>query len=183
MATLQAAAYAAAIPAAVTARKELNKRDLNDRLMVEKVGTYMVYCAAVYTHLLALYMQPCTGLCGMCFTRLKHTISKAIGSHCPPRLCTSCLRKRGSGGSGGARTAPQASPLIFGDNCVGANHTGLMHITKDVSSEIVYASFENSTEEKPFTVFLNHTQGAVVIAVRGTLSLEVRLGDAFSPTC
>jgi sn1-specific diacylglycerol lipase len=42
----------------------------------------------------------------------------------------------------------------------------------------VYASFRNNTTHKPFVVFLDHDKKWLVVAVRGTLSLEDCLTDA-----
>jgi len=44
--------------------------------------------------------------------------------------------------------------------------------------EVVYASFENSLSAIPFGVFVDHAEEAVVLSIRGTLSLEDCLTDA-----
>ena len=69
--------------------------------------------------------------------------------------------------------------LVDGDNCCNLNHAGLNLFTKLLeNSEIIYVSFRNDTTHKPYGIFLDHDKEWVVIALRGTLSLEDCITDA-----
>lgn len=74
--------------------------------------------------------------------------------------------------------------IIDGDNFCGLHHTGLSQIVTDnlseglVGSELVYASFRNDPLHKVYGVFLDHMKERVVIAIRGTLSMEDCITDA-----
>jgi len=63
---------------------------------------------------------------------------------------------------------------VVGDNCLGLNRAGVFTLLQRYTrnTELVYASFANDTHRKPFVVVLDHEKEAVVLAVRGTLSLE-----------
>ena len=63
--------------------------------------------------------------------------------------------------------------LIEGDNCCRLNNKGLEIFTKYLqNSELLYVSYKNDTTHKPYGIFLDHDKEWLVIAVRGTLSLE-----------
>jgi len=69
--------------------------------------------------------------------------------------------------------------VIEGDNCCGLNQTGLSIITEHLSNtELVFVSFRNDTTHKVYAVFLDHDKAQVVVAIRGTLSLEDCVTDA-----
>lgn len=106
-----------------------------------------VYALAMYTHLMALYVHPCSGLCRLL---------------CHPMRCA------------GRR------PQVVGDNCCGLHYMGMRLFTGTLStsSEVLYASYVNDTNMKPFGIFLDHASQWVVISIRGTLSLEDCITDA-----
>ncbi len=71
--------------------------------------------------------------------------------------------------------------LIFylGDNKCGLNYAGMRVITEALGqTEVLYATYVNdSTHKKPFAVVLDHEKQLVVVAIRGTLSLEDCITD------
>jgi hypothetical protein len=141
----------------VNTRKDLDKQNESDRALIEAAAKYAVHMVAVYTHFFALYLHPCTGLCGLCCLNICKKYSKTgftSGSHVPYG--------------------------VKGDNRCGMNHAGLNFLTKDIESDVVYASYNNDTVAKPFAVFLNHEQSSVVISIRGSMSLEDCITDAIA---
>lgn len=65
-----------------------------------------------------------------------------------------------------------------GDNDCGLHQAGLQAMTKQLrESEMEYLSFKNDTNNKVFGVFLDHKLQQVVIAIRGTLSMEDCITD------
>ena len=116
------------------------------------------YALATYTHLLFLYMRPCTGLCSLVRSRLC-----AIG--CQGCCCCS----------------PSAGPRrVLGDNACRLNEAAVYSHLGPLRSQLVYASFRNDVQNKPFLVFMDREEGAIFVAVRGTLSLEDCLTDALA---
>ena len=110
---------------------------------------------AIYTHLLAVYMQPCTGLCCLCCSRFKNQ-EGSRGSRNDNVFCGLCRNNKQlfkdaqqrlrSSSTGSCNTSPSshalhekhasANVVIKGDNCCGANHAGLSHFTKDIDTEV-----------------------------------------------
>lgn len=168
-------------------RSILDRKNESDRALIESAAKYAKYMIAIYTHLLALYMQPCTGLCCLFISKMRNITAGGSGeegsccSGCTPSSCSPCSRRSGISRSYSRfqSTATQSS-TIKGDNCCRSNHAGLIHFTKDIASEVVYASYENDTVAKPFAVFLNHEQRSVVITIRGSMSLEDCITDAIA---
>ncbi len=111
-----------------------------------------LFALAAYSHLIYLYMKPCSGLCRLsCY--------KGI---------TSCL----------CFNKQQDYPVI-GDSYYRLHTAGIENISKYLkNTSIIFASFKNDTTHKPFIVFLDHEKKWLVIAIRGTLSLEDCLTDA-----
>ena len=173
-------------PFAVSDRRTLDKRNEADRALIEIAAKYAVYMIAIYTHLLALYMQPCTGLCCLCYSKMKNVSAENRSgeetSSCSRLLCCSLCGKRNTGTSSYSRFQSASSHpfIVKGDNSCRANHAGLIHFTKDIQSEVVYASYENDTVAKPFAIFLNHDQRSVVVTIRGSMSLEDCITDAIA---
>ncbi|RLN63434.1 hypothetical protein BBP00_00004170 [Phytophthora kernoviae] len=82
------------------------------------------------------------------------------------RLAFSCLRRK--------------LKWVHGDNWFHLGQTALQLETKVRSDDIVYASFRNSVYLPAFAVMLDHERREVVIAIRGTLSLEDCLTDVIA---
>lgn len=174
-------------PFAVSDRRTLDRSSPADRAMIEVAAKYAVYMIAIYTHLLALYMQPCTGLCCLCYSKMKNiSAERSSGEEtasCSRAFnCCSLCGKRNAGTSSYSRFQSASSHpfTVKGDNSCRANHAGLIHFTKDIQSEVVYASYENDTVAKPFAIFLNHDQRSVVVTIRGSMSLEDCITDAIA---
>ena len=144
----------------VITRRKLVIHHSVDREIVEAAADYAVYMIAIYTHLMVMYTQPCSGAWCMCYSAIK-------------RSCCTCCRPS-------SRSQFSYSSIIKGDNLLGANHAGLTHFTRNVQSEVVYVSYNNTTTAKPFAIFLNHEQKSVVISIRGSLSLEDCITDALA---
>lgn len=71
-------------------------------------------------------------------------------------------------------------PYIHGDNWFHLGQMALQLETKVNADDIVYASFTNTVYRPAFCVVLDHARKEVVIAIRGTLSLEDCLTDAIA---
>lgn len=122
----------------------------------------MIFCLAIYSHLMAVYMHPCTGPCRLCAT-------------CCPPVFTPRLN---CGMSAESEQRLIHEVLVEGDNCCKLHKAGLSMFTKLLDRcELVFVSFKNDTTHKPYGVFVDHKKSWVVVAVRGTLSLEDCITD------
>jgi hypothetical protein len=154
---------------AVAYRRDLDKNSQSDRDTLELVAKYSVHMLAMYTHLMVLFVQPCTGLYCLCRSRVKISCGRCRrNQYC--KCCDYCCCCRDD--------PPKHTPQVKGDNMFGTNHAGLSHFTRNVQSEVLYVSYENDTVRKPFGVFLNEEDCTVVIAIRGSLSIEDCITDA-----
>uniref|UniRef100_A0A6Q2Z7A6 Diacylglycerol lipase-beta n=1 Tax=Esox lucius TaxID=8010 RepID=A0A6Q2Z7A6_ESOLU len=64
---------------------------------------------------------------------------------------------------------------IVGGDSMGCHFSSMLHSTGLQYRDFIYVSFHNQIYEIPFFVALDHKREAVLVAVRGTLSLRVRL--------
>jgi hypothetical protein len=156
---------------------------------LETISRCSVFALAIYTHLIVIYMRPCTGACHMCCLTAGNSVVGLAGKKVrggkagQGGTCCCCLpsivqetHHHHHHHSGPARIK---STVVEGDNFLGLNHTGLSVITENLSNtELVYVSFKNDTTHKVYAVFLDHEKEQVVIAIRGTLSLEDCITDA-----
>lgn len=156
---------------AVAYKRDLDKKSKSDRDILEEVAKYSVHMLAMYTHLMVLFVQPCTGLYCLCRSRVKISCGRCRRNHCRKHCNNSCC---------GSDDLSKHTPQVKGDNMCGINHAGLSHFTRNLQSEVLYVSYKNDTARKPFAVFLNEEDRTVVIAVRGSLSLEDCITDAIA---
>ena len=126
----------------------------DERRLLESALHYHKYALGIYSWLLYMYMNPWCGCCGLC----------KLLSCC---TCCSCLRKQ--------RTE------TFGDNS-SCHLVGLRKLTHLLDDDLVYVTFENDLYQSPFLVCLDHSKQAVVIAVRGTLSMHDVMTDLSAHT-
>ena len=174
-------------PHSIVERKSLDRNILADRELIESAAKYSVYMIAIYTHLLALYMQPCTGPCGICYSQVMiASQDRFVGensrntacSHCLGCCCFSLFRAPAEHPHSDFQSS--SSFPIKGDNFCGTNHAGLVHLSKNVECQVLYACYDNDTVAKPFAIFLNHQQRSVVVSIRGSMSLEDCITDAIA---
>ncbi|KAK6481755.1 sn1-specific diacylglycerol lipase beta-like [Huso huso] len=66
---------------------------------------------------------------------------------------------------------------IVGGDHLGCNFTSMLYTTGLQYRDFIYISFHNKIYEIPFFVALDHKKEAVLVAVRGTLSLQDALTD------
>lgn len=67
---------------------------------------------------------------------------------------------------------------MTGDNYLGLNYAGMSYMTEQMKgTEVAFVSFRNDITNKPYGVFIDHEKAAVVVAVRGTLSIEDCITD------
>lgn len=159
----------------VRGRRVLSRNITSDRALMQKASVFALYALSAYSHLILLYMKPATGLCRLC----SHT-------RCAAGCCSCCCSAHAHGAGAGAKRKSSSDSeddgelhhllgreQITGDNTCGAHRAALAEILRSRRHcELLYASFVNDTLAKPFAVLLDHDEQAVVVTIRGTLSLE-----------
>ncbi|XP_041976956.1 diacylglycerol lipase-beta isoform X1 [Aricia agestis] len=62
--------------------------------------------------------------------------------------------------------------IVTDDNCCLCNFAGVKYMANLSSDEVIFASFNNRVFELPFCVIADHEREAIVVAVRGSISLR-----------
>jgi len=145
--------------------------------LLSDLARYSTFSVAVYTHMLAIYMNPCysfygilTSTCGRCWQHVWRHVTSVIGMK--------WLKPSDDLNTTSNNNRDYLPENVAGDNPMGLNYAGLSVVTKQLKdSELVYGSFQNDVDIKPYAVFLDHEKAAVVIAIRGTLSIEDCITD------
>ena len=133
-------------------RRKLSSEAEDDRAMLEDISDLMPYCLSMYTALFVALMNPCTFAC---------------------RLCASGVRHKGS-----------HTGKIDGDH-YGIHKAAAMHHlrhVRDQKSDLVYGNFSNTVLLSPYCIFIDHEKRRVVVAIRGTLSVEDAVTDVMART-
>lgn len=132
-----------------------------DAALLREIAHYGVYAMSIYTHLMLLFVNPCSGVCKLCQSL-----------YCRGGCCS---------GRGQVRRSMQISrDSIHGDSCCGINEAAVAQFTKNYDAELVYAAFENSVHVKPYAIFLDHAKQQTIITIRGTITLEDWISDGIS---
>ena len=136
-------------------RKGYKPFDFNNRQESElfrRALHYVAFAMAPYSWPLYAYMNPLTGCC-----RLLCTMQ-----------CCPCYRRQ--------------HPNVVNDNSCFCYLAGTRRLTGLNEMDILYASFENDLYRSPFLVCLDHEMQAVVISIRGTLSMQDIITDLMATT-
>ncbi|XP_052240425.1 diacylglycerol lipase-beta-like isoform X2 [Dreissena polymorpha] len=116
-------------------------------MTLDLMSHYLKYALGSYGW--PFYLTLTKGMCGLC-------------SLCMACRCCSCFRKERP---------------VYSDNCCQCNTAAFVNTTGLDEDDIVHVSLHNEIYEIPFYVVIDKTQNAVVIAIRGTLSLEDVITD------
>ena len=136
-----------------------------DAALLRDLSHYGVYAMSIYTHLMLLFVNPCSGVCQLCQSL-----------YCRGGCCGGSASS-----SGRRRTGVRLSQhSIRGDSCCGVNEAAVAQFTKSYDAELVYAAFENSVHVKPYAIFLDHAKQKTVVTIRGTITLEDWISDGIS---
>jgi len=167
----------------VADKKILSMNNPSEREVLDEFSYYSKYMLGVYSWPLLVFMDPLCGGCRLCARRLRGCCG---GSkvHRHRRMTYENLGLGGGGGGGGApRWGPPGTGGVRGDeSCMNANEGALLALSGLADAgDLAYASFANSVEgPTPYAILVDHRRRAVVLAVRGTLSLEDCLTDALA---
>ncbi len=160
-------------------RHNLDKLSSRHRQLCVNLYRGSQYAFAIYTHLLYLYAKPVTGICNMCHSchvhhacEESHSQTQSQNQHQSPNRS---MHDNNIETDLEAGVPPYVNSQKIGDNCCSMNHSALKAVLGEMNSsgdingetaEVVFASYENSLEIKPYSIFLDHKLQQVVIAVR-----------------
>jgi sn1-specific diacylglycerol lipase len=143
----------------VANRPTLDPNNMIDRMAMDEAARFSRHALSIYTWMLYVFMHPITGVPSLARQRL--SLSR-------PCCCCSCCDD----------SEPEAH--ISSDNCCRSHMSALLAQANLDESEVAYAHFGNSVVENPYCVIIDHKWRSVVIAIRGTLSLEDCITDALA---
>ena len=131
-----------------------------------------------YGWALFVFMRPCCGLCALAAGSAEDACCRDRVGRCVPCGCRGVRR----GGVAAARIAGlpaiDPAPIHAGDGgCCGCDATAARLGARVPLSSLVLASFRGSYESRPFFVARDEERRAVVVSVRGTMSLSDVVAD------
>jgi len=140
-----------------------------ERKLLEEISHYSRYMLGIYSWPLFVYMNPTCGLCRLCWIGCCHIHPRRRRLSVEDTgLMDSCTQW----GSTGA---------VRGDkSCLKANESALLSIAGLKECDLAYANFANDVHQTPYCIAVDHSRHTVVIAIRGTLSLEDCIVDALA---
>jgi hypothetical protein len=131
-------------------RETLSVKNPRDRLLIAEGARYISIAQAIYTWFSYLLEYPATGVCSLaCKTAL---------------ACACCHPSR-------------HAEKIQHDYCCQCNTVSFKSISGLEESDIVHIEYQSGVEATPYVIALDHEWKSVVLAIRGTQSLEDMLAD------
>mmetsp|Transcript_24091 Transcript_24091/g.30116 ORF Transcript_24091/g.30116 Transcript_24091/m.30116 type:complete len:731 (-) Transcript_24091:196-2388(-) len=156
----------------VAGESVLDPSNMQERKILEDLSYFSKYMLCIYTWPLFVYMDPFCGTCKLCTGRC----CKIHSRHRRPTienlgLFDSCTWWSSSVPSGAVRS----------DNTFfKANETALLKMAGLEECDLAYANFANDVNQTPYCIAIDHSRQLVVLAIRGTLSLEDCIVDALA---
>jgi hypothetical protein len=164
----------------VVQRKVFNRNDAIDTNAIAEGARFARHSLSIYTWVLYVYMKPLAGppnliynrmseFCKQCImknTTKTHTLDNNILMDVPisdeERNSFFCNIAHGN---------------TMGDNCFHVHRNSLLAHSGLDESDLIYANFNNKYNQMPYCIVIDHKWQSVVLAIRGTLSLEDCLVD------
>ncbi|XP_078347675.1 diacylglycerol lipase-beta-like isoform X2 [Oculina patagonica] len=125
----------------------VNLSDPKEKSLVEDAAHFMKFALGSYGWPLYMFMNPCSG----------------PWSLCGGIRCCECCRV--------------SLEHISSDNCCHCNSAGLKLQAQLEDIDLVYCCYHNKIYEVPFYVAVDHDHQAVVVSIRGSLSMQDALTD------
>lgn len=141
----------------VTAKRRLDFSKELDRQVIEDGSHYMRYALAVYGHLMYLAENPCSAPCCLISGFLT-----CQGGSCCSKVDDSFV---------------DGPVQIVGDGIFGCNHLGFLVNAGLHHTDLAYASFETGIKACPYVIAVDKEKRSVVVAIKGTFSLESLVTD------
>lgn len=138
-------------------REVLHPSHPREKYIIAEGARFMAIAQAMYTWISYLLEHPATGLCDLACRATYRSVC---------RLC--CQQQQ--------QHSLEEGTVIGDYRC--RQHSIALEIISGISpQDIVYAQFRQGIKPKPYAIVLDHEWKSIVIAIRGTLSLEDMLAD------
>jgi sn1-specific diacylglycerol lipase len=136
-----------------TVNRVFSSQNPFDCLMLGEGCRYSKVALASYTWILHLWNNPCTGCCELTADSIYRTCT------CNPRCCRS-----------------NNDNIIGGDIC-GWKQAAVLKSLGIEDSNLLYANFRNAVGVTPYLIIRDDNWKTIVVAVRGTLSIDDMITD------
>lgn len=154
----------------VGGKKVVDIEKPDELLLLREGAHFSQYALAIYTWYLYVFDKPWCGACTLC----------CFGVCGCSRRHHSMRRQRARQSVSGGPQLPAMGPTISGDNGLHLHEAGLLKVIEKLDCELVYAAFGAGLVETPYAVLVDHEWRTVVIAIRGTMSLDDCVTDALA---
>jgi len=135
-----------------------------DCYAIEEGARFSRHALAIYTWFLYVYMNPVSGPCKLSCMRC---------SHFDESCCWSGNSFESTYDESGTRLPTILNKRqIIGETCCRLHESALLKHAGLDRSDLIYAQFESGLKETPYCIIVDHKWKSVVVAIRGTLSLE-----------
>ena len=142
-------ARGASNPVPIHHQQVLHPSHPQEKYVIAEGARFMAMAQAMYTWISYLLEHPATGLCDLTCRATKRSV---------------CCQHSLEG-------------TVIGDYWCRQHSIALESISGISPEDIVYAQFQQGIKPKPYAIVLDHEWKSIVIAIRGTLSLEDMLAD------
>ena len=152
-------------------RKVLNRNDTIDTNIIAEGARFARHSLSIYTWVLYVYMKPFCGPTNLIINRLSKFCKQPKGES--KNLSNSNVEMNDED----SFFCNIAHGNTVGDNCFHVHRNSLLAHSGIDESDLIYANFNNKYNQMPYCIVIDHKWQSVVLAIRGTLSLEDCLVD------
>ena len=140
-----------------TLRKVLSRENTFDMSILQEGARFARYQLAIYTFLIYMYQHPASGL--------PRLLSKSSS-------CLCCCSKGHDEDEAHILRGCYNETTVIGDDMCGVHRSALLLQAGIEDTDLVYAQLYSSFSEIPYCILVDHEWKSVVLAIRGTFSLE-----------
>ena len=147
-----------------TSRKVLSQQNAIDLSTLAEGARFARYQLAIYTFLLYMYEHPASGL--------PRLLKKRSGC-----LCCRWRRRDDEDDDVGEPFMACEDEQVIGNDLCGIHKAALLLQAEIEDTDLIYAQLHSSFSEIPYCILVDHEWKSVVLAIRGTFSLEDCVAD------
>lgn len=159
-------------------RVVLNPHNPTDCFRLEEGARMAKFSLSIYTWMLYVFVHPISGI-----PRLMCQSCRLCCPNCPPRRSRSRSTDETSSTSAGSQSSllqeGRSSHYgeTVGDNLCQWHKKSLLLVAGIPEADLVYAQFRNGLSLVPYCIMLDHQSQSLIVAVRGSLSLDDLVTD------
>mmetsp|Transcript_29304 Transcript_29304/g.33654 ORF Transcript_29304/g.33654 Transcript_29304/m.33654 type:complete len:975 (+) Transcript_29304:140-3064(+) len=163
-------------------RRVFNRNDAVDTNVIAEGARFARHSLAIYSWVLYVYMNPVLGIPNLIYSRFAefmHECGRDSKGHADSNQNTSSQHENSNFTSNSSDSffCNVAHGNTIGDNWFHAHRNALLAHSGLDESDLIYANFNNKYNQMPYSIIIDHKWQSVILAIRGTLSLEDCLVD------